>query len=660
VGKSSFTRFWGLGASATSLVRRLRSAVTWRVYRPLHLRYARLCRRRLRRVTFIGITGSAGKTSTKDMAVAILRHTGRVTHNAGTANRIFHIGEVIAGTKPDDEYCVLELSAERPGYFDPLLDLVQPKIGVVTAVGDDQLKAFGSRAAIAAEKGKLIAALSPDGTAVLNVDDPLVMAMASQCKGNVITFGLDETPDLRATDIRADWPNRLSFMLSYRDQRYPVQTQLCGKHWVTAILAALAVAAAARIDLAEAARAIAEVPPGRARMQPVTTPDGVTFIRDDWKSALWSLPTVFEFLQEARAERKIVVFGTLADYQGDGRTKYQAAGEHALQVADIVIFAGEMATSGLRAQKFVRKEQRLLAFPDIRQASDELGKILQPGDLVVLKGSAVADHLGRLYHARVEPVACWRMDCGKDLLCDVCSLLRAEDSASRHDLRKTQPGPEKNSLGSEEPDMPAPSMVLVGIGNPGKKYNDTPHNVGFAVLDLLAERYGVVWEGAEDAEIARFEYKGAQILIVKPQKLVNNTGKVLLTLAETLHFSPRDCVLVHDDIRMQLGSVRTRLRGSDGGHLGLRSVIVAFQTSDIPRVKVGVKAEEDVPNQTKYVVSKFSREAAARMDAAYVVATDRVLEIVRREIVEGAAFRDIPARIPEWEEKFRPHRAERE
>src|SRR3546814_5819811 len=123
-------------------------------------------------------------------------------------------------------------------------------------------------------------------------------------------------------------------------------------------------------------------------------------MRDDWKGSLVGIPTVFAFPKEARAERKIIVLGTLADYHGAVANKYREVGRASLEEADIVMFVGKMATHGLSAQQFATHGKTLMAFPDIRQASDVLQGMLRAGDLVVLKGSGPGDHLGRLYHAR--------------------------------------------------------------------------------------------------------------------------------------------------------------------------------------------------------------------------------------------------------------------
>jgi aminoacyl-tRNA hydrolase len=567
---------------ARALAARVRYLIDWQILRRLRIERARIHRAGLADVTFFGVTGSAGKTTTAAMIVEILKTAGRVSHAGGGGNQLHHFARVIGATQRTDDFCVLEFGAGLPEGFDALVSLAKPSIAVVTTVGSDHLKVYGSVDAIAEEKGKLVAGLPSDGSAVLNADDPRVWAMRDLFHGHIIGFGLGEGAELRASDIRANWPERLSFTVRYRDEEYRVRTQLCGKHWVTAVCAALAAGIAAGVPLVRAVEAVSLVPPARARMQPLTTPDGITFVRDDWKGAYWGMKAVLEFLREAKARRKILVLGTLADYSGSTRARYEEVARDGLAVADAVVFVGNMATYGLRALKFARKDQTLLAFPGVRQAAEALQEILQPGDLVVLRGSGPADHLGRLYHVRTGPVTCWRMDCGKMTLCEGCALLRRRAEEVQMVTEETR---DETAVESR------PDRVLVGIGNPGKRYHDTPHNAGFAVLDLVAERHGLDWKACGQAQIAWLSKGGSDILLVKPQNHVNRTGEVLRVLAQSMGFTSDCCMLVHDDIQMQLGKVRTRLRGSDGGHKGVRSVLVAFQTSELGRVKVGVAPE---------------------------------------------------------------------
>ena len=143
-------------------------------------------------------------------------------------NNFQHIMRVIVATRPSDDFCVIEFSAAGPGSLDRSLRTVRPQIGVVISIGTDHLKAYHSIEAIAAEKGKLIACLPPEGVAVLNADDPWVAGMASRFAGRILSFGLSAHADLRATCVRSAWPGRLSFTAHYQDQQVDIRSQLCG------------------------------------------------------------------------------------------------------------------------------------------------------------------------------------------------------------------------------------------------------------------------------------------------------------------------------------------------------------------------------------------------------------------------------------------------
>ncbi len=136
---------------------------------------------------------------------------------------------------------------------------------------------------------------------MLNADDPRVLEMRNRCVGRVITYGLSPAAMMRASA----WPQRLSFTALYEGQTIDVATQLCGTHWVPNVLAALVVGTVLGIPLTTAAAAIARVPPVDGRMCPVTTPEGITFIRDDQKAPLWTIPASLEFLRQATAKRKV-------------------------------------------------------------------------------------------------------------------------------------------------------------------------------------------------------------------------------------------------------------------------------------------------------------------------------------------------------------------
>jgi UDP-N-acetylmuramoyl-tripeptide--D-alanyl-D-alanine ligase len=408
------------------------SARRSRLLRHALRRLAAARRRGLDSVLFVTITGSAAKSTTKELTAAVLQSRLRGTTTRGNANTTIGAAGALFRTSPDDDFSVFEVATDAPGKLRPLVDLVRPRIGVVTNVGFEHLENFPSVEALAAEKAAVVEALPADGVAVLNADDPAVLAMAQRCAGRVVTVGLDPSATLRAEDVEASWPARLSFTLRSGSASVRVRTWLCGSHWVQPVLAAIAVGVEAGIPLEGAARAVEGVRSFPGRMQPVLSPDGVTFIRDDTKHDLLSAHRALDFLAEARSGRKVVVFGRIGDFEGDPRETYAALAARALEIADEVIFTGPESTYAPAPNG---RPLRVLA--TVKETSDYLRKTARPGDLVLLRGSR-RSHLDRIILSRSREVACWLATCGRRRFCDGCQLL---DFPS-------------------EPDDPLPSRIL--------------------------------------------------------------------------------------------------------------------------------------------------------------------------------------------------------
>jgi UDP-N-acetylmuramoyl-tripeptide--D-alanyl-D-alanine ligase len=252
-----------------------------------------------------------------------------------------------------------------------------------------------------------------------------VLAMAGSCRGRVLTYGLRPDATVRAESVRSSWPDRLSFTVIHGEQRVAVHTRLCGVHWIHACLAAIATGVGLGVPIPVAAAALAAVDPLPGRYQPVEA-GGVTFVRDEFKASLWSIAPALEFLRDARAPRKIVVFGTISDYGGRASQVYADVARQALAVADEVLFVGPQAVRSGGARNHP-KGAALLAFPSIRDAHRHLSSTLVPGDLVLLKGSQRADHLLRLVLARRGRIGCWRTHCRRVRFCDECLLLRVPE-----------------------------------------------------------------------------------------------------------------------------------------------------------------------------------------------------------------------------------------
>ena len=196
----------------------------------------------------------------------------------------------------------------------------------------------------------------------------------------------------------APGPTGCRFTVIHGEQRVAVHTRFCGVHWIHACLAAITTGVGLGVPIPVAAAALAAVDPLAGRYQPVEA-NGVTFIRDEFKASLWSVAPALEFLRDARAVRKVAVFGTISDYGGRASQVYADVARQALEVADEVIFVGPQAvrSGGARTHP---KGAALRAFPGIREAHRHLADTLVPGDLVLLKGSQRADHLLRLVLAR--------------------------------------------------------------------------------------------------------------------------------------------------------------------------------------------------------------------------------------------------------------------
>ena len=392
------------------------------LYRRPVIGAARMWREVLGGTCFIGVTGSAAKTTTKELLHAMLANCAPSMKNTDSNNQLYSVARTLIGARPGIRFCVQELGASKPGGLEPMLALLRPRVGVITTIGTDHFTAFRTREAVAHEKGTLVAALPADGLAVLNADDDLVAPMASLSRARVVTFGLHRPADFQGTLLRSCWPQRLTLRIEHGGSSVELATRLCGDYQSVAVLAATAAACSLGMSMAEAARAAAAFEPLLGRMSVHRTGQEVTFIRDDWKAPRWSLPAAFGFMNDAVASRKLIVLGTLSDSGGGAGRKYRRSVLDALEAADHVIGIGERAVS-LAGRLDSPSDLRFHAFQSVEDASTWLRGFAQPGDLVLLKGSNVADHLARIALAADHAVSCWRRRCGRGIFCDHCRLL---------------------------------------------------------------------------------------------------------------------------------------------------------------------------------------------------------------------------------------------
>ena len=174
------------------------------------------------------------------------------------------------------------------------------------------------------------------------------------------------------------------------------------------------------------------------------------------------------------------------------------------------------------------------------------------------------------------------------------------------------------------------ARVVVGLGNPGSEYRDTRHNVGQRVLDHLAagDLRGTRWQRDGATELSEGRWRGDTIRLVKPQAFMNVCGPVVARALQRHGAGPEDLILVYDDIDLPLGAVRVRMKGSHGGHNGVRSVIEALGTSDIRRVKVGIGRPEHKGDVPDHVLTVFDPDELPAVDTAVAEAAQRVLALL--------------------------------
>jgi UDP-N-acetylmuramyl pentapeptide synthase len=389
-------------------------------------------RRYLNDVTFIAITGSCGKTTTKDVSAAILSSRYRIIKSLGGTNVPRGITKTILKTRRWHDYCVQEIGTWGPGTIDTGLRLFRPQIGVLLNVRNDHYSHYRGIKNTILEKKKLIASLPDNGIAILNMDDPLVGELKESTRARVLTFGISPDADIRATDVEDAWPSTLSFTVHYEKQSMRVQSQLVGVQFIGTALASLGIAISCAIPLEQAVAELEKAEPTEARMKPILHPDGIIFLGDYEKAPWDSMPEIVEFMKKARARRKIAVIGTISDYPGSASSKYRKVARELADHVDRVIFVDRYAPSYFK--KLLKENDKIRVFKTLKEANGFLETDLQKGDLVLIKASSL-HHFERIIVSRETSVSCWVNRClFTDRHCPECHYLH--DPAEPHEQRR--------------------------------------------------------------------------------------------------------------------------------------------------------------------------------------------------------------------------------
>jgi UDP-N-acetylmuramoyl-tripeptide--D-alanyl-D-alanine ligase len=346
------------------------------------------------RLTVVGITGSVGKTSTKEVVASVLggrfetyRSPGNLNNEIGLPLSVLEIGR---GT----EAAVLEMGgAYAFGELRLLAGIAKPRIAVVTNVYPVHLERMGSLAAIAETKAELVEAVPVDGVAVLNGDDPLVRAMASRCRGRVLFYGLDTGNDVRGTDVVSEALEGTTFWLHLAGERAHIKVPLVGGHAVDLALAGLAVGHALGMDIGEMLLGLKD-PAVQVRLLVMPGPRGARLIDDTYNASTPSVLSALGLLASLQPKRAIAVLGDMRELGSLAEEEHRVVGRRAGEVADRVVTFGELA-------KVIGEEARgaagrvdgrppVVQSFGLDQRGDLIGYllgVLREGDVVLLKGS---------------------------------------------------------------------------------------------------------------------------------------------------------------------------------------------------------------------------------------------------------------------------------
>ena len=274
------------------------------------LALATWARRRLD-ASVVGITGSVGKTTTKDLTAVACAAGRRTAANERSFNNDQGLPVTILNAPDDTEVLILEMGMRGLGHIAKLCDVARPDIGLVTVVGDAHTELLGGIDGVAMAKGELIASLPSTGTAVLNADDERVAAMRDRTDATVVTFG--SSGDVRVSDIEVDERARASFRVDSPWGSGTVRLVVPGMHMVSNAAGALAVSGVVGVDLAAAIEALATATVSGMRMELLTAPSGATVVNDAYNANPTSMRAALDALAAMGADRRIAVLGLMGE-----------------------------------------------------------------------------------------------------------------------------------------------------------------------------------------------------------------------------------------------------------------------------------------------------------------------------------------------------------
>ena len=347
-------------------------------------------RRRKYQTPVVGLTGSNGKTTTKDMISGCLETSFPILKTEGNLNNLIGLPLTLLKLTERERVVVLEMGMNVPGEIRRLTEIAEPDVGLITNIEKVHLEGMGSLERIKEEKGELFRRMRKDGTILVNQDDPRVIEQASEFSGQKITFGIEHPADVMAKEIRLRGAEGTSFTLVMEGEVTEIALPLLGRHFVPNALSAIAVASLFGIDLEKAKKALEHFRPSPMRMETVRLKDGVMLINDTYNANPKSMELALEILSEMKGKGKaIAVLGDMLEMGDYSVEVHQRLGEKIGELSiDFLLALGEEAPvviesairHGLDPKKAAIVEGHLEAVSILRQK-------IRSGDWILVKGS---------------------------------------------------------------------------------------------------------------------------------------------------------------------------------------------------------------------------------------------------------------------------------
>ena len=357
--------------------------------------------RRQWRGSLVGITGSMGKTTTKEFMAQVLQTEFSVYRSPGNYNNLFGLPLAIFGLSPEDHIGIFEMGMSAPGEIAEMCRIALPDVGVITNVAPVHLQFFESVSAIARAKGELAEGLGAGGLLIYNADDRLVCEIADGFEGDKVSFGTRPDADIRVEDITLAGLTETRFRLICDGVRRRALIPLCGAHYVINALPAVALACRYSIDIEQIVESLRHLQQAHMRGQVLHFREGFTLIDDSYNSNPRALMQMIETLSSVpQFSRRILVAGEMLELGNDAPIWHRECGRYAAERGvDIVVGVQGMAreiTAGAAAAGM--SDSQIFFFTEVNPAIDFLHRHVQPGDLVLIKGSRGV-HLEKMVQA---------------------------------------------------------------------------------------------------------------------------------------------------------------------------------------------------------------------------------------------------------------------